>query len=233
MFPACRVTRRERRAGQAKIRLTGGFPGRAPRASTSVGVRIARNAVRAKHPRIAGVILALSDEPQHQVAFRQGARGETAVADLLERRTADGPAVLLHDRRMPRGRGNIDHLAVAPTGIYVIDAKNITGDVRVHSPWFGDPRLMVGRRDRTSLIDGLDRQVAAVRAALGESEEFPIHGVLCFTKADIRGRKPTIRSHALLYRRALARRLNARGPLDAAAIDGIADALSRALPPAS
>ena len=34
---------------------------------------------------------------------------------------------LLHDRRMPRSRANIDHLVVTPTGVYVIDAIKYGG----------------------------------------------------------------------------------------------------------
>jgi hypothetical protein len=54
--------------------------------------------------------------PQEEKAFRRGQQGELAVAAYLERRTRHVPTILLHDRRMPRGRGNIDHLAVAPAG---------------------------------------------------------------------------------------------------------------------
>lgn len=32
-----------------------------------------------------------------------------------------------HDRRIPPTRANIDHIVIAPTGVYVIDAKNYTG----------------------------------------------------------------------------------------------------------
>jgi hypothetical protein len=35
--------------------------------------------------------------------------------------------VLLHDRRIPGTRANIDHLAVTPTGVYVIDTKKYQG----------------------------------------------------------------------------------------------------------
>jgi hypothetical protein len=71
----------------------------------------------------------------------------------------------LHNRRMPRGRGDIDHIAVTPSGVFVIDTKDWGGTVRVASPLLGTPQLLVGGRDRTKLVDGLDRQVAAVRAA--------------------------------------------------------------------
>jgi hypothetical protein len=170
---------------------------------------------RKRHPWIGNLLLALRSAPQHELAFRRGALGEQAVAASLGRRTARGQAIILHDRRMPGGQGNIDHLAVAPTGVFVIDAKNVKGNVRVANPRFGAAKLLIAGCDRTKLIDGLDRQMAAVRNALASSEtEVPVQGVLCFPIADLPlfgSRK--MRGHLLLGPRALARRLNADGPL--------------------
>ena len=190
---------------------------------------------RARHPWIGALLLALRREPQHELAFQRGAEGERAVAAYLERRTAGRSTILLHDRRMPRGHGNIDHIAVAPSGVFVIDAKNIKGKVRVATPLFGTTRLLIEGRERTKLIDGVDRQVAAVRDALvGNGHgNVPVQGVLCFTVADLPlldTRK--IRGHLLLHRRRLAKRLNSDGQLQAAAIDAIAETIAVALPPA-
>jgi hypothetical protein len=190
---------------------------------------------RAAHPRIGGLLLALRDAPQHERAFRQGELGERTVAASLEKRTADGPASILHNRRMPGGRGDIDHLAIAPTGVFVIDAKAHRGKVRVANPLFGQPRLLVAGRNRTRLIDGLERQLAAVGAALIDSgcADVPTQGVLCFMEADL----PVlgtmnIRGHLVLYPRAVAKRLNAPGPLAKETIDAVGHTLSVAFPPA-
>ena len=149
-------------------------------------------------------------------------------------RTAGGPTVLLHDRRMPGGRGNIDHLAIAPSGVFVIDAKDWKGKVGVTTPLFSTSKLLIAGRDRTKLIDGLDRQVAAVRAALvATPEDWPVQGVLCFTQADLPWLGTAkMRSHLLLYRKALAKRLNAAGPFSAEQIDATTRALAAAFPPA-
>ena len=181
------------------------------------------------------MLLAICRPPRHESAFLDGALGEESVARSLERRTAKRGAIILHDRRMPRGRGNIDHLAIAPTGVYVIDAKNLNGRVRVTRPLFGAAKLIVNRSDRTRLVDGLDRQVAAVRHALMHlgGADVPTHGVLCFTaKADLPmiGRSK-IRGHHLHHRWALARKLNRRGPLAQETIDRLARGLAAAFPP--
>lgn len=40
---------------------------------------------------------------------------------------ADDSLRMLHDRRIPRSRANIDHLAVTRSGVFVIDAKKYKG----------------------------------------------------------------------------------------------------------
>ena len=190
---------------------------------------------RERHPLIGGLLLTLKEAPQHELAFRQGGRGEQAVARALERRTAGGPAAILHDRRMPGGYGNIDHLAIAPQGVFVIDAKAIRGKVRVSRPLFGKPRLLVRGRNRPKLLDGLDRQVAAVRRALAARgrSDVKVSGVLCFTKADL----PLFgggeaRGHRLHHCRGLARKLNRPGPLSGESIEQLERLLAQAFPPA-
>ncbi len=188
--------------------------------------------VRTAHPRIGGLLLALNGEPQHQRAFHQGDVGEKAVAESLEK-YVNPPTIVLMSRRMPRGRGDIDFLVIAPSGVFVIDAKAVGGKVRIHKPWFGSARLRVNGSDRTKYIDGLDRQVSAVCDALGgdEAEAVQIQSGLCFTDADLPLLKTlSMRGHLLLYRDALIARINAPGPLTPEEIGPIATRLASALP---
>jgi hypothetical protein len=190
---------------------------------------------REEHPRLGGVLLWLRGVPQHERAFRIGAVGEAAVGKSLEQRTEDGPAVVLHDRRMPGGRGNIDHVAVAPRGVFVIDVKAHSGKVRIDRPLFGTPKLKINGRDWTRMLGGLDRQVAAVRDALGGTgrTDVAVQGVLCFTTAGLPlSRTAKMRGHLLMYRKALAKQLNAQGPLGASEIEAIVRDLAKKLPPA-
>jgi hypothetical protein len=119
--------------------------------------------------------------------------------------------------------------------VYVIDTKGWHGKVSMETPLFGSPKLRVNGRDRTSAIDGLDRQVDAVRAALTAAacSDVAVQGVLCLTEADL----PLLmtqrmRGHLLLYRKALAKRLNAAGGLDEIGIRQLAVELHEALPSA-
>jgi hypothetical protein len=101
--------------------------------------------------RLAGVVEVLRDEPQTTTAWAEGAQGERRVACQLDTLELNG-IVLRHDRKDPASRGNIDHPAVATAGVWVIDAKNLSGivDFRNKGTWLKpDRRLYVGGRDRT------------------------------------------------------------------------------------
>lgn len=56
--------------------------------------------IRTKHPRLGGLILAVTDDPQSTKAWAVGAKGEEILARGLDNLAADGVAVL-HDRGIP------------------------------------------------------------------------------------------------------------------------------------
>jgi hypothetical protein len=135
-----------------------------------------------------GVLLAhVIEKPQSTRAWQQGANGEARAGARLARHL-DGRGVrLLHDRRVPgHGQANIDHLAVGPGGITVIDTKTQQG--KLHVDRIGGllaprcTRLLIDGRDRTRLIDAVENQVEHVRAALARSrtDDINIRGALCF-----------------------------------------------------
>lgn len=64
-------------------------------------------------------------------AFARGRQGEVIVAEALDRLTELGYRRLDDCRAPGRPRANVDHVVIGPTGLFVIDAKNWTGDVRV------------------------------------------------------------------------------------------------------
>ncbi len=93
---------------------------------------------------------------------------------------------VLHDRRIPGTRANIDHIAVAPGGVWVIDAKCYKGKVRVARPLLGRPTLKVGGREKTKLVEGLAKQVELVRAAVSDlGIMVPVGGCFCFVGSDL------------------------------------------------
>lgn len=153
-------------------------------------VTMREDRVRAAHPRIGGFLLAISDEPQSTRAWNVGAIGEERLGKTLDALADHGAVHVLHDRRIPSTKANIDHIAISQAGVFVIDAKRYKGrpTLRIEGGIMR-PRtetLMVGRRDCGKLVDGVKHQVDLVRAALvGQGlERVPIRGVLCFIDAD-------------------------------------------------
>jgi hypothetical protein len=61
--------------------------------------------------------------------WQRGAAGERLTARLLERLTHDG-FVVFHDLALPNSDANVDHLAIGPSGVFVIDSKQWTGIVQ-------------------------------------------------------------------------------------------------------
>jgi hypothetical protein len=70
-------------------------------------------------------------------------------------------------------RGNIDHIVVSPTGIFVVDAKRHKGliPIRNRGGFLGsDDRLYVGSRDCSDLVDIMAWQTKAVKAVIDTAE---------------------------------------------------------------
>lgn len=132
---------------------------------------------------LGGVAVALSDERQSTVAWRTGAAGEEKVGALLDS-VASSVIRVLHDRRVPGTRRNIDHLVVTPGGVWVIDTKRYKGRVELRAEGgIFRPRvskLVVGGRDKTALIEGMQWQLDRVRSAV----DVPVFGALCFLEAE-------------------------------------------------
>lgn len=191
--------------------------------------------VRARFPKYGGLLLALTDDAQSTTAWKTGARGEEALGKGLNKLTPGGVR-LLHDRRIPGSRANIDHIAVAATGIYVIDAKHYKGQPRpkveggLLSPRV--EKLMVGGRDCSKLVDGVLKQVDAVRAIVGQ--DIPVQGVLCFVGADwpMIGGSFATRHVVAVWPRKLFTALVKEGPIALEDVERMHAALAAGLPPA-
>jgi hypothetical protein len=192
-----------------------------------------------RHPHIGKLLLQVQSAPASETAWDTGAGGEEALAAHLARSCPD--VIVLHDRRMPLSRANIDHLAVTPSGVLVIDAKRYKGKIEVRKPFLGTPRLLIAGRDKTKLVESLARQQAAVRRALAHTvPEMPVRACFCFLNPSAQPGgsglplfgTPSINGFPLLYPRKLSKRLNAPGELTAESRREVAELLALALPSA-
>lgn len=196
---------------------------------------------RQKLGRLGVALTRLADEPQSTRAWSQGARGEARAAARLEKRLAGSGVRLLHDRRIPgHGSANLDHLAIGPGGITVIDTKTIKGKIRTqHVGGLLSPRrtiLLINGRDRTTLIDSVEGQITAVQAALARLALDPIdvRGALCFPHTDGLPllSHPTVRDIIIDAPGHVAKLAARPGTLTPQTIEGIWTQLARALPAA-
>jgi len=114
-------------------------------------------------------------------SWAKGAEGERLVGRVLD----SLPGVLvLHDRAVPGSPANIDHVAIAPSGVYVVDAKHYAGEPRLERLGDGSIlRLRVAGADRTGLVVGVRRQLGIVAEAL-DDPGVPVRAVLCFVGSD-------------------------------------------------
>jgi hypothetical protein len=63
-------------------------------------------------------------------AWCDGTRGERATARRLHRLERHGYTVL-HDLQVPGSHANLDHLAIGPAGVFVIDSKYYRGPLQL------------------------------------------------------------------------------------------------------
>lgn len=167
--------------------------------------------------------------------WEQGAVGEAKVGRHLNE-FAGPNVVVLHDRRIPGSRANIDHLVVTPGGVWVVDTKRYVGkrpEPYSEGGLFGIGAtigLRVGGRKHDALVAGVLRQVDLVRGALGN--EVPVRGALCFVDADwpLFGGDFSVRGVRVVWPKRLVRDLADRpsSNVDAAGVGRLLEAAFRA-----
>jgi hypothetical protein len=111
-------------------------------------------------------------------AWQRGAHGERQTARLLDRLGRDG-YVSFHDLALPDSAANLDHVVLGPSGVFVIDSKQWTGQVHQSADglvWHDHYRL--------------DRTLATVRwqaETLGRLLGVPVTPLVCVHGAHIQG----------------------------------------------
>jgi hypothetical protein len=73
------------------------------------------------------------DPPEHVARWGRGASGEERTGKELHKLARDGWSVE-HDRQM--GKYNLDHIAVGPSGRYLIETKTTTGTASIEDGVF-------------------------------------------------------------------------------------------------
>jgi hypothetical protein len=129
-------------------------------------------------------------------AFEQGRVGELVVSAALSRLIPAGYA-LIDDVRWPgTQKANIDHLVYGPSGMFVVDAKNWSGNVTVKAGV-----LRQNGNGRTRETDKVAEMTAQLQTALGASVG-ALTPILCLVgqpnvTADICGRTVVVGTDGL------------------------------------
>lgn len=182
-------------------------------------------------PWVAGMILLIGfvkaiSEPSHVRAWGIGAAGERITERALER-LPDGYQVL-HDRRIPGTRANIDHIVVGPGGVFVVESKRMRGKLRVR----GDTVFIAGRR--TAMVEEVIREAEATRLALTTAGlvDVPMQSLLYVQEVDLPWFLSKPRGIPILMGRGLVRHITASpSVLSAEDVERIGAALEERLSP--
>ena len=127
-------------------------------------------------------------DSQNTKAWEKGAVGEIRVGKVLDAMGTKYEFGVLHDRKIPGSVANIDHILVIDRGVFVIDAKNYKGQVRIDEQggiltplvW----TLYIGNRKQTKLVGGVKKQVKIVQTSLQRNGfDLPTFGILAFYDA--------------------------------------------------
>lgn len=197
-----------------------------------------RQRIHANHPRIGGLLLAILGDEQADKAWLKGAEGERKVGARIDK-LAQAGCVALHDRAKPGSKANIDHILIAPSGVYVIDAKNYSGAIKKRDVggWLRpEQRLYVAGRDQSKLVRAVSAQAELVRQVVGNAIDVdtPVTPVLCFTGAEwpLFSAKFEIDDVLVASPLALEETGHKTGPLTPEQITTIAAAIASAFKPA-
>ena len=128
--------------------------------------------------------------------------------------------IVLHDRRSPGTRGNVDHLVIGPTGVWVVDSKVRQAPLRIRrgQVWAGDYAIDVAP---------VTRQAARVEEALGT----PVNAVVAVHGVGLRRRGKNVEGVRVLPAAHLTRRVR-RGPrLDRRQVAALVARADQCFPP--
>ncbi|MBV9355024.1 MAG: NERD domain-containing protein [Chloroflexi bacterium] len=136
------------------------------------------------------------EDRDREAAQIAGRRGELEVSATLERDLPDG-YVVLNGLLLPHGAGDIDHLVLGPTGVFLLETKTMAGVIgcdadgtwrRIrtgrggtpYAAYIGDPTTQVERNIRSV------RETIEMRATrLARSTQVWIEGLIVFAHPDV------------------------------------------------
>lgn len=152
-------------------------------------------------------------------AWRRGADGEERVARSLSRLPTGW--YVFHDLTVGSGGANLDHLVIGPGGVFVLNTKNLTGNV-----WIGERAILHNGR-KTDFLRASKREgaIAAERLGRAVGPVFPVPVLVIFAdKVTLKAEPSEVRVvEGVHIGRWLERQPSVLSPDHAAAISRAAD----------
>jgi hypothetical protein len=151
---------------------------RVPPSLTFVGTVALMLVVALIYRRAKGILDSLERE---RLAMQRGALGESIVANVLSRLPNEFHVI----NDLTTSFGNLDHVVVGPTGVFVVDAKNWRGVVAADGK---GELLLNGKPTDKSLVRQFTGRMMSVRdkvATLTSHGDIYYHGVFVFTAARV------------------------------------------------
>ncbi len=191
-------------------------------------MKLAPQAVE-RRGRLAGIAQFLSSEPRAHRRWGSPTSTEEQLSALFEQEVGNR-GVFLHDLNLPKAPGLIDHVAIGPSGVWVIHARHGRGRVTVHDVGGllkPERRLFVAGHDRSALAAELGWQLRAVRAVVAD-DGVPVIPALCFVGAEwgLFPRPERFRGVWVCWPERLADLITVPGALEAPQVHTIARRLS-------
>ena len=125
-------------------------------------------------------------------------------------------------------RANVDHIVIGPTGVFVVETKNVAGDFRVR----GDEVRIGGRR--VAIVDEVRREVDAAWNAVAPilaPKGLHVIPVVCAHRADLPFFRRSVAGIRIVSGRGLARYIREQPALlSAAEIQELRRLIVRGLP---
>lgn len=114
---------------------------------------------RERHRFTGGMHMALTEPPSHEKSWGVGAVGERKVGGMLDEMARGSSMLAINDRRVPGSSANIDHIAIAPSGAYVIDTKRYRDKLVENRMRRGSSSLYVCGSSNPQMFEAMHRQL--------------------------------------------------------------------------
>jgi nuclease-like protein len=115
--------------------------------------------------------------PTEAVRWRSHAAAERRTAATLAPLESAG-YVVLHDRTVPGVLPNIDHIAIGPGGVFVIETRHQQGPLAI-----AGEKLLAGEGTKSGLAEATYREAVAVQIALSDAlgpARLTVQPIVCF-----------------------------------------------------